>query len=276
MYDFGRFPEAVLSAKLLGEGSVTANGKPVRCAIIRLHWRSEIGRPQAMVGDEETIWIAKSSGLVLRANFDELTHAGKETIEMSVHGKPIVRTIDANEGFANAIQKWSTSFTSYKLNCPRPDWLHGIRKREQAQARALSAQMAGKTAPEFTLNDLEGKPVSLENSQGKIVLLDFWATWCGTCRQEEPVLDRIRKKFGPGSLAVLRITDQSPELVRSYFNRTGRSFATLVDGEKVSQDYKVFGLPTLVVINKSGKIASYIPGSLSETDLTADLARAGL
>lgn len=275
-YDFGKLPDSAQSARLLGEGSVKANGKSAQCYIIQLHWRPKSGQPEITKGNEETIWVDKSSGLVLRADFNIVTEAGPRTVVMSVHGKKVRRTFDANEGSANAIQRWSTTFTAYDLNGPTPTWLHSMKERSQNQARDLSARMTGRMAPEFMLEELGGKSVSLSGLRGRIVLLNFWDTWCAPCKREESVLKELGKEWGPGSLAILRITDQSPGEVRQFQQRTGESFPTLVNGEGVYNEYQATDAPTIVVINRAGKIAAYHVGFLSKSYLEAKLKAEGI
>ncbi len=256
VYGFGTLPENTLSAKLLGEGAVEANGETARCYIIQLRWRPVEGRPAITQDDLETLWVDKSSHLVLRTHFNKFN--------------------DVNSANPHVVERWSTTFSSYQLNAPTPNWLRTLKQHSEEQDRALSARMAGKPAPAFTLKDLNGHSISLGSLRGKVVLLDFWATWCGSCKEEEPVLEKLGKERGTDSLAILRITNQSPELVRQFLQRTGENFPTLVDGNKVSSEYEVRGIPTLVIIDRTGKIVRYNPGFLSESDLEGDLAREGL
>jgi len=256
LYLFDRLPESVASARLLGEGTVVANGKNERCFIIQIHWRRGKDKPEITEGNVETLWVAKSSDLVLRITFSKFN--------------------DVNSPNPHVRERWVTTFNSYQLNAPVPEWLRDVKTKSEEQDRALSARMTGRQAPAFTLNDLEGNSVSLNRLRGKIVLLDFWATWCGPCREEESVLENLERERGTGSLAVLRITDQAPELVRRYFHGAGKSFPTLVEGESVSRSYEVRGVPTVVVVNKTGKIVAYHVGFLDESQLGTELKKAGV
>lgn len=271
-YRFKKLPGDVASASLLGEGTSEANGKKMKCYLVRIHWSDEKGRGGITDGNAETLWVAQSSHLVLRAIFSK-------------------------SNFLNprATEHWATIFNSYQLNGPAPQWLLGGGKRFRAKApgkknpilkkileerrsamRALSARMTGIQAPTFTLKDLKGNTVSLAALRGKVVLLDFWATWCGPCRKEETVIEKIEREWSPSSLAVLRITNQAPQVIQHYLQDTKKNFPTLVDGKIVSQSYEVRGIPTLVVVSKNGKIVLYHPGSLNESELAADLKKAGI
>ncbi len=247
--DLRRLPEGVESASILREESVKVNGKPAPCFVIRI-------RPGEEGDAGETLWVDKSNYLVLRLGFSVTDTTNHFNPPLEMH--------------------WTTTFSSYKLNGPLPAWLAGLKKRAEKQRAALSARMNGIPAPAFTLQHLDGRSVSLVSLRGRVVLLDFWATWCGPCRQEEPVLEKLEKEWGERSLTVLRITNQSPSTVRRYLRGVGENFPSLVEGESVERSYKVRGIPTLVVVDKTGKIAAYHVGTLDENRLVAELRRAGI
>ena len=121
---------------------------------------------------------------------------------------------------------------------------------------------AGQTAPDFALEDLSGKSVSLKQYAGNIVLLDFWATWCPPCRQSIPELIKLQDKYRDQGLVILGISLDDP---RQFDNRYLLAFKEkfkinyriLRADNKVPYDY--FGnsnmaIPTLFVINRNGKV----------------------
>lgn len=118
-------------------------------------------------------------------------------------------------------------------------------------------------APDFTLADLGGKKVSLSSFKGTVVLLNFWATWCGPCRAEMPALNKLYLDLRDKGLAVLAVSvDDSEKSVRAFMKQRKFSFPVLMDTEKeVSFDsYAVMGLPTTVLVDKKGMIAETIIG----------------
>ncbi len=169
---------------------------------------------------------------------------------------------------------WDVKFTSYTLNGPVPEWLVNRKKSIDEQLAKLTAKMVGIEAPSFKLRDLEGHAVSLMDLRSKVVLIDFWATWCGPCRTELPILASLEKTWGAKGLVVVRITDEPPEDVQFFVLQTHEPVATLVNGGEVSKQYSVGGIPTLVLIDKTGKIVAYDPRPVSEIELTARLAKA--
>jgi len=136
--------------------------------------------------------------------------------------------------------------------------------------------MIGALAPDFKLLSLDGSEVSLTGLGDKVVLLDFWATWCASCRAELPVLAKLERDWAPRGLVVLRITEEPPEIVRGFLQRNGQGFLTLVNGESVSFQYRVPGIPTLVLIDRTRKIAAYDVDVLTYNELQDRLRKVGI
>jgi thiol-disulfide isomerase/thioredoxin len=111
----------------------------------------------------------------------------------------------------------------------------------------------GHQAPNFKLSDLAGREVSLDQYRGKIVMLDFWATWCGPCRLSMPMLEKLQKEY-PNDLALLAINlAEPPDLVRSYIERQHISSTVLLDQDgKVGETYGSDSIPMQVLIDKTG------------------------
>jgi len=110
-------------------------------------------------------------------------------------------------------------------------------------------------APDFTLSSLDGNPVTLSTLQGRVVLLEFWASWCGPCRYSTPSLERIYREFRQHGVEVLLVNArESPEVVRKWAG-TRFSATILLDREgEVAERYGVRGIPRLFVIDQTGQI----------------------
>jgi peroxiredoxin len=110
-------------------------------------------------------------------------------------------------------------------------------------------------APDFTLEQLNGPPVRLAELQGRVVVMEFWASWCGPCRMSTPSLDVVYRKFRDRGVTVLLVNLEEPvEVVRRW---TGRRFTApiLLDRDgRVAARYGVTGLPRLFVLDRSGRI----------------------
>jgi thiol-disulfide isomerase/thioredoxin len=111
----------------------------------------------------------------------------------------------------------------------------------------------GRPAPAFKLPDLNGRSISLDQFKGKIVLLDFWATWCGPCRMSMPLLERLQKEY-PTNLALLAINLQEPQdTVREYMRQQNLSSQVLLDQDgSIGQIYGAGSIPMQVLIDKDG------------------------
>ena len=128
---------------------------------------------------------------------------------------------------------------------------------------ALSYQFSPVTpliaAPDFTLEDMDGESYKLHDYRGKVVLVNFWATWCPPCRKEMPALEALYKKLGGDSFAVLAVNQwEDPDHVFAYTGELNvfPTFPILFYPEsKISADYGVKGLPTSFLIDKKGRLA---------------------
>lgn len=111
----------------------------------------------------------------------------------------------------------------------------------------------GKPAPEFTLLDTDGKAVRLADFRGKVVLLNFWATWCAPCRQEFPELVKTYRNGG-GQVVVIGINMQeNREQVREFADEYGADFPILIDPKaEAAEAYRLLGLPSSYFIDQQG------------------------
>ena len=126
---------------------------------------------------------------------------------------------------------------------------------------------------DFTVQSLNGDKWSLEDQQGKVVLVNFWATWCPPCRFETPALVDLHTKYADRGFTVAGITmdeepqDTVPEFVKKY----GISYPILTPTEQLSLMDRVEALPTSILIDKSGRIARTYVGLVTETGLSDDI-----
>jgi peroxiredoxin len=118
------------------------------------------------------------------------------------------------------------------------------------------AKVPPKEAPDFTLPTTDGKQVSLREFRGKVVFLNFWATWCIPCREEMPALERLHQTYQSQDFAVISIDHkESAEQVKAFFQKHGLSFLALLDQDgSVSRDYLVSGMPTTYLIGRNGML----------------------
>ena len=128
--------------------------------------------------------------------------------------------------------------------------------------------IVGDIAPDFELPTLDGEPVRLSSFRGKVLLLNFWATWCGPCRKEMPHLQRLHEEFSEDRFALIGVVDEKPEEVRQFLAEREITYPSLFDKQHdVFHLYGVTGIPMTVVIDTDGKIVALHEGSASERKL---------
>jgi peroxiredoxin len=133
-------------------------------------------------------------------------------------------------------------------------------------SREAPVSLRGKPAPEFTLRDVGGRKVSLADLRGKVVLLDFWGTWCGYCREALPAVELLYRAEQGKGLTVLGIDAEAPELARGYLMKYGYTFPSLSDPDgAIAARYHVTGWPTTVLVDREGNVAYYQEGTESES-----------
>ena len=135
---------------------------------------------------------------------------------------------------------------------------------------ALAGSGAAAPAPAFTLASRAGQDVSLAQYKGQVVMLNFWASWCGPCRQEMPLLESIYKKYNKMGFTMIGVNvEPDSNAANEWLKATPVSFPILYDRDsKVSKLYDVGGMPSTVIIDRTGKLRAlhrgYKPGDENE------------
>ena len=132
--------------------------------------------------------------------------------------------------------------------------------RQQAEDEADAARIVGRPAPDFSLPDLDDQPYQLSQFRDRVVILDFWATWCGPCKLAMPLIDQVFLEYQGKGLVVLGINLEGRDknqLVKQFVERSGHQFVILQGGMMgvgIDRVYGVTGIPTTFVIDKQGVI----------------------
>jgi peroxiredoxin len=119
-----------------------------------------------------------------------------------------------------------------------------------------------KAAPEFTLTDAEGASIKLAGYKGKVVLLNFWATWCHGCQQEIPWFVQFESKYRERGLAVIGVSmdDDGWKSVRPFLNERKLNYTVVIGNEPLGKAYGLNSMPMTLLINREGKIAASYSG----------------
>jgi cytochrome c biogenesis protein CcmG, thiol:disulfide interchange protein DsbE len=124
------------------------------------------------------------------------------------------------------------------------------------------------SAPDFTITADNGRIITPKNFGGRLLVLNFWATWCQPCVEEVPSLDEFSKEMANSGVVVLGVSmDTNPKLYHDFLSRSHVSFMTARDPEaKISQDYGTFKYPESYIIDSKGKVVQKIIGATNWTD----------
>ena len=126
-----------------------------------------------------------------------------------------------------------------------------------AAAGAASARAAPNArAPDFTLRQIDGPNLRLGEQRGRVVLVNFWATWCGPCRVELPHLSRLHDKYRSSGLLLLGVNiDEDPTVAKALVSKMGLTFPVLLDSKKeVVGNYDLNAMPATVLIDRDGRV----------------------
>ncbi len=225
-------------------GTETLDG--TECSVVKIQRVATFGE-----GDEaetmtftETIAFAASDSLPRRVEAVTTT-ASQPTEAMSM--KSTYTAVKANPALESAM---------FSTTAPE-----GYKKAEQPDAGAEMSQpelkfKVGDTAPDFTLKTIAGEEVSLASLTGKVVLLDFWATWCGPCKAAMPEMQKIADDYKDKGVVVygVNVWEKKEDAAKKYIESKGFTYPTLLSGDDLAKAYGITGIPTLVVIGKDGKI----------------------
>jgi len=126
----------------------------------------------------------------------------------------------------------------------------------------MSRWPAGSLVPPFELTTLDGKVVKSSELAGKVVLVNFWATWCGPCKEEMPSLARLQKQLDPAQFTLLTVTtDPQRQGIAHFLSQMGVSLPVLFDEDQdVSRSFMVRGLPTTIMIARDGTLVGRAVG----------------
>ena len=259
--------EAATTARRLPDTTLTLAGVAHPCVVLEVDYPSTTGRPEIQELPR-TYWIDQETHLVLRQ-------------------RTVVR-IDSPRDGGVVEQREEIAFRRAERDPVLPDSIWAFRppagSREVSQFEMPGQGMdparlfTGRPAIDFTLKDLAGRPHSLKTLRGKVVLLDFWATWCGPCRITMPHVAKIHAEYKNRGVAVMSINvGETVAKAQAYIKKNGFLFTTLLDQDRVvSTRYQVNGIPTLVVIDRKGNVSDYLVGVHDGVALRAALAKAGV
>ena len=147
----------------------------------------------------------------------------------------------------------------------------------KAAMAKLEADDQRRQEADFTLTDLQGKTWSLRELKGKVVLVNFWATWCPPCRKEMPDLNTLYQRFKDQGFVVLAISDEDADKVKPFIAERNISYPVMLDpGRKVNELFQVEGIPKSFVYDREGKLVAQSIDMRTQKQFLEMLGQAGL
>lgn len=259
--------KSIKSVRLTHE-EISVAGEVIPCWVIETTYDS-INLPAQELAIEDATqitWISKKHGLNLQTKFSaKLNLPGvDELVKMTQ----------------------STQTTALRLNLDLPDSLFVFKVPEGAKETddwtlpgITKPDVIGKPVAQFQGTSLDGKPIDLEALRGKVVLLDFWTTWCTPCRRDLPALQKLATEFRDQGLVVIGLDVAEPNATVEAFLKTNSltfPVALLDDQVMLLTDLAVNAFPTTILIDRDGNIASYEVGAQGEAALRSELTKLGL
>ena len=210
---------------------VKFNGNKVECFVIRIPTNGSVNR----------LYIAKDSYLILR-HIEVVTKATGE-IQIITDYKRVIEDMPSPDVFEYQPSNASKEVADVMLPSER------------------NQSLVGRPAVDFTLKTVAGSPVHLAELRGKIVLLDFWATWCPPCRHELPTIEALSRKYKDRNVLVYGINDEDLKTAKHFLEAHHPDLETLHDDkDKVHKMYGCRAIPTVLVIDPGGTIVAHFVG----------------
>ena len=131
--------------------------------------------------------------------------------------------------------------------------------------KADGPAVEGKPAPDFTLSDLSGKQVQLSSLKGKVVLVNFWATWCPPCREEIPSMVKLNQMMQGKNFQMLAVSidERGKEAVQEFFSQAGVTLPALLDTDgSVARRYGTTGVPETFIVDTKGVVRKKVVGAV--------------
>ena len=145
---------------------------------------------------------------------------------------------------------------------------------DQAGTRvSLQTATARKAAPDFDLPDSSGKRMTLKDYRGKILLLDFWATWCHGCKEEIPWFSAFHEKYSGKGLSVVGVSLDADgwKVVKPFLQATHVPYRIVLGDDAVAKDYGTGSMPDTYLIDRDGKIAAAYSGMVDRNDIESNI-----
>lgn len=242
-----------------GHENLTVNGAEVPCQVFKFTTTDEASGQENGHG---AYWFDPRSGLVLKSSVTTLNEQNGMEMEGTM----------------------TSAITSFTLNGkPSEDLFNytpvaGTRVVDSFERLLNPDSMVGETAADISFTTFAGETVNLSDYRGKVVFLDFWATWCGPCRMEMPHIQKLYEEMkDAGEVVFLGASNEDQKTIQAWLEKNPYTFKiVMVKPEDAQTKFKVSSIPAGFVIDREGKIAAHMIGAQSEKQLRDALKKAGI
>jgi thiol-disulfide isomerase/thioredoxin len=242
-------PSKIIAANIIGEETI--DGQP--CDMVRILRSIDLGTSDD--GDEKPSTMTMTDILSI-ARADSFPRRLSQ--KMAVNGEDQMANLAVSYQYSN-VKLDPALDASMFATTPPAGYVKGESpkdapdgEREQPQLKAK----VGEKALDFTLTGIDGAQFSLQGLKGKVLLLDFWATWCGPCKQVMPTIQKIADEYKGKDVVVFGVNtwERGEGAAKKYMESKGFTYSCLLAGDELAKSYEVPGIPTLLVIGKDGVI----------------------
>jgi thiol-disulfide isomerase/thioredoxin len=262
--------KSIRSVKLTGQDTLEIEGKKYQCWLVETRF-DKIEMPSFATGGTiqdavQIMWIDKERHLLLQNSFGARINAPA----LGVPVEMLVSTLTTSLQIEPELPDSLFVFTPPEDSKERADWtLPGIER----------PAFIGKPAPALQAKAMDGTAINVASLKGKVVLLDFWATWCAPCTRELPLFEKLSREFRAKDLVVIGIdVGEERGVLENFLKTAGVTYpiAPVALSNEALAAYSISSYPTVVLIDRTGNVASYEIGARGEAALRADLAKLGL
>ena len=198
--------------------------------------------------DQHELLLDKQRFMVL--HYKQRVHSAEGLIEVTVN----MKKIEINSDVEDSLFHFSAA----------PDWKEVENLNLPGEVLVVSI---GAPAPKLSLTTLGGEPVSLERLHGRVIVLDFWATWCAPCREQMPYIEKLRTAFGD-AVQFYGVNDEESKTVQDFLKKNHYETPVLMDVHyEAHRSYGIHAIPTLFIIDADGIVRMHIVGSTTEARL---------
>jgi thiol-disulfide isomerase/thioredoxin len=251
------------------EAAAEVNGE--KCNVVRVASKDAKPAGEGLDAPAGLYYFSVKDGLLRRIERLKPNAKPGDKPVRTVTFSEVSASADAKGGdFVIQVPKNYTVKTESGRNALKP--IEKAKEDAKAPAKATGLLENGKDAPAFDLKDSEGNAVRLQDLKGKVVVLDFWATWCGPCKAAMPKVQKVSEKYEKQGVVVLGMhTDKkSDDKAAKVASDSGAKYTVVLDAGTLSGKFKVTGIPAIVVIGKDGKVAGSHVGN--SPDLEKELS----